>query len=326
MRIAILGAGAWGTALAATFAAQHGVQLWTRSPSDREALAARRESRYLPGCRLPDNVGIAADLSTALAGADLVLIATATSGLRPVAEAAARERPGAAVLWACKGFEEGSPRLPHEIVAAAMPQAAAAGVLSGPSFAAEVARGLPAALVLASRDAPFAGRTAAALNGPRLRIYSSDDLLGVELGGAVKNVIAIAAGISDGLGLGLNARAALITRGLAEMSRLGTAMGGRPATFAGLAGLGDLVLTCTGDLSRNREVGRQLAAGSPLAAILEGLGHVAEGVRSADSVVQLARTHRVDMPIAAAVHAILFRGLKPREAVEALLSRDPKAE
>jgi glycerol-3-phosphate dehydrogenase (NAD(P)+) len=207
-----------------------------------------------------------------------------------------------------------------------MPHARRAGGLSGPSFALEVARGLPTALVFASRDAPFASSAAAALNSPRLRIYSSTDLTGVELGGALKNVIAIAAGISDGLELGRNARAALVTRGLAEISRLGTAMGGQPETFTGLTGLGDLVLTCTGDLSRNREVGVGLARGKTLDAVLAELGHVAEGVHSARAALAHARAHGVEMPITAAVCAVLFEGRPAPDAVRQLLTRDPRRE
>jgi glycerol-3-phosphate dehydrogenase (NAD(P)+) len=326
MKVAILGAGAWGSALAISLASRHATCLWARDPDGCERIRSTRESPYLPGMRLPQSVRIDSDLSSALAGVDLVLVATATAGLRSVAAAVAERSPEASLLWACKGFEAGSPRFPHEIVAEALPRARAVGALSGPSFAVEVAQGLPAALVLASRDGDFAAGVATALNGARLRIYSSEDLVGVELGGAAKNVIAIAAGISDGLGLGLNARAALITRGLAEITRLGLALGGRAATFAGLAGLGDLVLTCTGELSRNREVGRQLAGGRSLPSVLESLGHVAEGVHSAGPVLRLAKSRGVEMPIASAVHAILHEGLEPRLAVESLLSRDPKPE
>src|SRR6185295_17182003 len=238
--------------------------------------------------------------------------------------AAAGAPPG--LLWACKGFVRASGRLAHEVVAAQLPGARRVGVLSGPSFALEVARGLPTALVCASGDAAFAAEAAGALNAPRLRIYSSRDVVGVELGGALKNVIALAAGISDGLALGFNARAALITRGLAEMARLGVAMGGQAETFNGLAGMGDLVLTCTGELSRNRTVGLRLAQGKTLAAVLAELGHVAEGVESARAARDHARSHAVDMPITQAVCAILFEGRDPREAVRQLLTREPRSE
>ena len=323
MRIALLGAGAWGTALAIALAARHEVRLWTRSPADREALRSSRQSRYLPNARLPDAVAIAESVAEAADGGALVLVATSTAGLRP---ACATVPATSSLLWACKGFEQPSGLLPHEIVGAVLPRATRIGALSGPSFAQEVAAGQPTALVVASRDAAFAGEAMAALNQPRLRVYSSNDLVGVELGGAVKNVIAIAAGISDGLALGRNARAALVTRGLAEIVRLGTAWGGRAETFMGLAGLGDLVLTCTGELSRNREVGVRLAAGKPLATILAELGHVAEGVPTAHSVRAHAKRLGVEMPIVDAVCAVLDGRQAPAEAVAQLMSRDPRAE
>lgn len=326
MRIAVLGAGAWGSALAISLAGQHDILLWTRAAGASQALARDRESSYLPGCKLPANVRIERELAGAVAGAELILVATATAGLRPVAEALARISPMPRLLWACKGFESASRRLPHEIVAETLPGAHEVGALSGPSFALEVARGLPTALVLASADAAFASTTAAALNTARLRLYSSGDVKGVELGGAVKNVIAIASGICDGLELGRNARAALVTRGLAEIVRLGVAMGGHAETFMGLAGVGDLVLTCTGDLSRNRDVGLRLARGQGLEQILEELGHVAEGVHSAKAATQYAKSAGVEMPIATAVCQVLFEGLAPRTAVDRLLTRDPRRE
>lgn len=325
MKVAILGAGAWGSALAASFSARHPVRLWARDPAQREALEATRTSRYLPGVRLPDAITLAATPADALHEAQLAIAATPTAALRETLRHASAARE-AAWLWACKGFEASSGALPHEIVAQSLGPGARAAAFSGPSFALEVARGLPAAVVVASSDAAFAASIAAALNGPRLRVYSSDDVIGVELGGAIKNVIAIAAGICDGLALGNNARAALVTRGLAEITRLGTRLGGRPETFAGLTGLGDLVLTCTGDLSRNRQVGLRLAHGESLDRILAGLGHVAEGVSSARATVALAQSQGVDMPICAAVHAVLFDRFPAREAVERLLARDPKSE
>jgi glycerol-3-phosphate dehydrogenase (NAD(P)+) len=229
------------------------------------------------------------------------------------------------LVWLCKGFEQDSAALPHEIVAASGIRAPS-GALSGPSFALEVAKGLPCALTLASADAAFAARAAAQLHGGRLRVYHSDDVVGVEIGGAVKNVLAIAVGICDGLGLGQNARAALITRGLAELARLGVALGGRAETVMGLTGAGDLILTATGDLSRNRRVGLELARGKPLAAIVAELGHVAEGVRSAHATLARAKSCAVEMPIASAVDAVLQGRLTPLQAVELLLARDPKAE
>ena len=326
MRIAILGAGAWGSALAISLSALHEVVLWTRRPEDCERLARERASAYLPECPLPDAVAIESGLAAAVHGRDLAIIATATLGLRPVAENLARSGTTTRLLWACKGFEEATRCLPHEIVAECLPGFTEVGALSGPSFALEVARAQPTALVLASANAGFAKATAAELNSPRLRLYSSTDVRGVELGGAVKNVIAIAAGICDGLSLGRNARAALVTRGLAEIVRLGTAMGGQAETFMGLAGLGDLVLTCTGELSRNREVGVGLAKGLALQQVLAQLGHVAEGVRSAEAVRERARRHGIEMPITEAVCSVLAGSVTPTEAVQRLLTRDPRPE
>jgi glycerol-3-phosphate dehydrogenase (NAD(P)+) len=315
-RLAVLGAGAWGTAIACVLAARHEVTLWARDAAQARAMAnGRRNSRYLPQAEIPAALRITAELP---GDADLMLAATPVAGLRALAASLPAQAP---LVWLCKGFEEGSGELPHQIV-----KQARSGALSGPSFADEVARGLPCALTLASRDAAFAREAAALLHGGRIRVYYSDDLVGVEIGGAVKNVMAIAAGISDGLGLGMNARAALITRGLAEIARLGAALGGRPETFMGLAGAGDLILTATGDLSRNRRVGLELARGRPLADILAGLGHVAEGVRSAKATLELARRQSVDMPVTEAVTAVLEGRLAAAAAAELLLSRDPKPE
>jgi glycerol-3-phosphate dehydrogenase (NAD(P)+) len=318
-RVAVLGAGAWGTAIAGVLAARLDVALWARDPAQAEAIArTRRNERYLPGIELPAALGVTADLPSAVSGARLLLAATPVAGLRELAGKIPAEAP---LVWLCKGFEEGTGLLPHQLVSQKR-----CGALSGPSFAAEVACGLPCALTLASRDAGFAREAAALLHGGRMRVYYSADLVGVEVGGAVKNVMAIAAGISDGLGLGLNARAALITRGLAEIARLGAALGGLAETFYGLAGAGDLILTATGDLSRNRRVGVELARGIPLRQILGDLGHVAEGVRSAREVARIARSKGVDMPVSDAVNAVLEGSLTPAAAVERLLSRDPKQE
>ncbi|HJT61533.1 MAG TPA: NAD(P)H-dependent glycerol-3-phosphate dehydrogenase [Burkholderiales bacterium] len=317
-RVAVLGAGAWGSAIAAVLAARLDVTLWARDPAQAESMARlRRNERYLPGVEIPAAVKVSADFPQ---DADLMLAATPVAGLR---EIVARLSKNAALVWLCKGFEEGTGALPHQVVE---PVLARCGALSGPSFAAEVARGLPCALTLAARDAGFAREAAALLHGGRMRVYYSADLIGVEIGGAVKNVMAIAAGISDGLGLGSNARAALITRGLAEIARLGVAMGGSTETIFGLTGAGDLILTATGDLSRNRRVGLQLARGVPLAKILTDLGHVAEGVHSAREVAKLAQARQVDMPVSVAVNAVLQGKLTPKAAVEQLLSRDPKQE
>ena len=327
MKIAVLGAGAWGSALAISLSSSgHDVSLWARSPADCEHIARSRSSRALPEAQIPDAVRVEPELARALAECDLVIVATATAGLRATVSAIGAIAPAPRLLWACKGFEQGTQALPHEIVAEVLPDATMTGALSGPSFALEVARGQPTAIVLASREADFAADIASRLNSSRLRIYSSGDLVGVELGGAVKNVIAIAAGICDGLSLGRNARAALVTRGLAEIVRLGVALGGQPETFMGLAGLGDLVLTCTGELSRNRDVGLRLAKGQTLAGILDELGHVAEGVQSAASVRDLARARGIDMPITESVCGVLFEGQSPASAVRQLLARDPKPE
>ena len=321
-RVAVLGAGAWGTAIAAVLSARLEVALWARDPAQATTISSsRRNERYLPGIELPGQVRVSAELPVVLQKAALVLAATPVAGLREVLS-----KVKLPLVWLCKGFEEGSGLLPHEIAAQTMGAQARCGALSGPSFAAEVARGLPCALTLASKDAAFAREAAAMLHGGRMRIYYSTDLVGVEVAGAVKNVLAIAAGISDGLGLGLNARAALLTRGLAEMARLGAALGGAPETFFGLAGAGDLILTATGDLSRNRRVGLELAQGRSLADILAHLGHVAEGERSAKEVARLARAKAVDMPVSDAVNAVLDQRLAPAKAVELLLSRDPKQE
>jgi glycerol-3-phosphate dehydrogenase (NAD(P)+) len=326
MRLAILGAGAWGSSLAVTLSRAHAVTLWSRETRSLEVLQRTRESSYLRGIRLPESVSFEPDALKAAGACDLAIVATSTQGMAPTLERVASLGDRVALLWACKGFDPESGRLPHEIVAQALPGCRRMGALSGPSFALEVARGLPAALTIASNDADFAASTAAALNHPPLRIYSSADLVGVELGGALKNVMAIAAGISDGLGLGANARAALVTRGLAEMARLGVRMGGQPETFMGLTGLGDLVLTATGDLSRNRKVGLRLAEGVPLDRILAELGHVAEGVQTARAALALAVRHEVEMPITEAVCAVLFEGLEPMRAVGNLLAREPKRE
>jgi glycerol-3-phosphate dehydrogenase (NAD(P)+) len=326
MKIAVLGAGAWGTAMAITLCSRHEVRLWARDAALIAALgAARVNNRYLPGFPLPAPLELTDRLPAALDRAELMLAAVPTNGLRSALRAA-KAAGAAPVVWLCKGFESGQARLPHEICAEELPAGVPRAVLSGPSFAEEVARGLPAALTLASTDAGFARDAARALHGASLRIYPSEDVTGVEVAGAVKNVMAIAAGVSDGLALGLSARAALITRGLAEMTRLGVALGGRAETFMGLAGAGDLVLTCTGDLSRNRRVGLALARGTPLAQILAGLGHTAEGVHTAHAVAALAARLAIEMPITRAVCRVLDDPAQARTAVQDLLARDQRAE
>src|SRR5450755_634721 len=327
MNITVLGAGAWGTALAVHAAANHPTRLWARDGEQAAQLRAmRRNARYLPTVVLPPALQIGADFAAAIAHGTggVIVIATPMAGLEPLL----RRLPAgldAAVLWLCKGFQDDSGALGHEIARAACP-GARIGVLSGPSFAIEVARGQPTALVAASVDASVRAAAVDAFHDASLRIYTSADPVGVEVGGAVKNVLAIATGIADGLGLGLNARAALVTRGLAELTRLGVALGAQAETFRGLSGLGDLVLTATGDLSRNRRVGLRLAEGLPLARILVELGHVAEGVRSAAVVLRRAHARGVDMPITGAVVAVLDGALKPAEALLQLMGRGARPE
>lgn len=326
MRIAVFGAGAWGTALALAFSRHHDVTLWSRESAEIASMRSDGENRrYLPGIPLPTNLRFSDDLQEA-ARADLHLVVTPLAGLRLTARALQTAAPDTPLLWACKGLEASTAKLPHQIVAEELGPDARCGVLTGPSFAAEVAQGLPAAVTIASDDIEFARYWVQALHNNRLRLYANDDLVGAEVGGAVKNVMAIAAGVADGMGFGLNARAALITRGLAEITRLGVALGGRRDTFMGLAGLGDLVLTCTGDLSRNRRVGLLLAEGKTLPDILEALGHVAEGVSTTREVAALSARLGVDMPITQAVDGVLRGTLSARDAVEQLLARDPKQE
>ncbi len=326
MKIAVLGAGAWGSALAVHFSARHDVALWTRSEAHAQAMAAdRQNARYLPGISFPAALRITHKLDEAIRHAELVLVAVPSGALRGLLDLLAENRLDGPLIWVCKGFEEGTGKLPHEIVAETLPEVPS-GVLSGPSFAIEVAKGLPTAMTLASHHPLITRDIAPRLHGGTLRIYTSDDVVGIELGGAVKNVIAIAAGISDGLGFGHNARAALITRSLAEITRLGLALGGHLETFMGLSGMGDLILTCTGDLSRNRQVGLRLAKGEALQDIIAGLGHVAEGVTTAPEVLRLAERHGVDMPITRAVNRVLYEHVSPRQAVEELLHRNQKAE
>jgi glycerol-3-phosphate dehydrogenase (NAD(P)+) len=327
MRLSVLGAGAWGTALAASWAPHHEVTLWGRNTAELDAMRTSRvNTRYLPGCPLPDALQFKPDFNAVVDAADLIVIAVPTSGLRATLAALAARPRLPPLVWVCKGFEHGSRKLPHQIIAELLPAHTQTAALSGPSFAQEVAQGYPTALTLASHDSELAQHLAEALSAQRLRIYAHDDVIGVELGGALKNVMAIAAGICDGLKLGHNARAALITRGLAEMTRLGVELGGRFETFMGLSGLGDLILTTTGDLSRNRQVGLRLARGQTLDTILAELGHVAEGVSTAPEVAALASELGVDMPITRKVCQMLFEGLPAAEAVDALLNRDIKTE
>ena len=328
-KITILGAGAWGTAVAMALAGRHDVLLWGRNAEAMAAMAASGENSYLPGFPLPPQLRISADFDAAVAHASgehgLLIAACPVAGLRPMLHQL-KDRAIGNLVWLCKGFEGGTGLLPHQIVQEVLGDKIPGGALSGPSFAQEVARGLPCALTIASHSAALRGAVVSALHGGTIRVYASDDLVGVEVGGAVKNVLAIATGVADGLGLGLNARAALITRGLAEITRLGTALGGQTETFMGLTGMGDLILTCTGDLSRNRRVGLGLAQGKALATIVAELGHVAEGVPCAKAVRELAHRMGVDMPITNAVAGVLFDGDLPHVMVQQLLSRDPRAE
>ena len=335
MKIVVLGAGAWGTALAMGAARQtggHAVTLWARDGQQvADMLARRQNARYLPGVDFPAALAVSgADPLVLARAADLVIVATPMAALRSIL--LALRGCTAPVAWLCKGFEAVASAntgsfglLAHEVCAQVAPDLIA-GVLSGPSFAQEVARGQPTALVAASRHASVRDALVAAFHSPSLRVYANDDIVGVEVGGAVKNVLAIATGLCDGLDLGLNARAALITRGLAEMTRLGVALGARPDTFMGLSGMGDLVLTATGDLSRNRRVGLLLAQGQSLQQAVDSLGHVAEGVYCARTVAQRAAGLGVDMPITEAVVALLDGRLAPADAVGRLMGRDPGSE
>lgn len=328
MRIAVLGAGAWGSALAISLSARHQISLWTKDPDHAVEMDSQRINQsFLPGYSLPRSLKITSVLNEALNAVDLALIVVPIAGLRETLRAVAASKIRVPILWGCKGFESETSYLPHQVVEEEYSSSLSfCGVLSGPSFAEEVAQGLPTALTLASKDADFSTKIAAELHSSRLRIYTSQDVIGVETGGAVKNVITIAAGISDGVGFGHNARAALITRGLMEITRLGLGLGGSMETFMGLAGVGDLILTSTGDLSRNRRVGLMLAEGKSLNDILNELGHVAEGVHTAQSVLQLGHQLNIEMPITQAVCSILHEGVSARNAVEVLLNREQKTE
>jgi glycerol-3-phosphate dehydrogenase (NAD(P)+) len=348
MKILVLGAGAWGTALAVNAARavhagtpRHEVTLWARDAALIAAMQAERaNTRYLPGIALPEALALRdggqVSLAQAIGGQDLIILATPVSAARGLLQSL--HQAGVPVAWLSKGFEAPVASLPasaalpapsglmvHEIRAQVAPDLKS-GILSGPSFALEVARCQPTALVAASEHAEVRQALVAAFHNASLRVYANDDIVGVEVGGAVKNVLAIATGLCDGLALGLNARAALITRGLAEMTRLGVALGARTETFTGLSGLGDLVLTATGDLSRNRKVGLLLAQGKSLPEVLTSLGHVAEGVYCARTVVQRAASLGVEMPIAQSVVALLDGKLQPAQAVAALMGRDARAE
>jgi len=330
-KIAVLGAGAWGTALAIHISHQHQVSLWARNAGHVSGMRkARANPLYLGDFKFDDNLQVEDDLGAAIEGADLILSVVPTAGFRDILKALKKLGSTQPVIWAHKGLEPQSAKLPHEVaqeeLGAVFGNNQHWGALSGPSFAAELVRGLPTAVTLAANDANFALEAANLIHGKNLRVYNSTDVVGVSVGGAVKNVMAIAAGISDGMGFGNNARAAMITRGLAEITRFGVALGAKTETFMGLAGAGDLILTCTGQYSRNREVGLQLASGKSLDEVLKGLGHVAEGVNTAREVMRRADSMGIEMPITYEVNQALTRGKSAREAVTDLLSREQKSE
>jgi glycerol-3-phosphate dehydrogenase (NAD(P)+) len=306
---------------------RHPVVLWSRNEAHvAEMASARCNARYLGNYPFNENVSLAGDLELAIRDADLILSVVPTAGFREILRRIRKARPGIPIIWASKGLEGATSQLPHEVVLDELGPDATCGVVSGPSFADELARGLPTAVTLASGDEAFAREASAILHNGNLRVYSSTDVIGVSVGGAVKNVMAIAAGICDGMEFGNNARAALISRGLAEMTRFGVRLGGQRETFMGLAGAGDLILTCTGQYSRNREVGMRLAGGQTLEQILQSLGHVAEGVHTAREVMRRARELQIEMPITCEVDQVLSHGQSPRKALENLLSREQKAE
>lgn len=326
---AVLGAGSWGTALAVHLARTgHPTVLWGRDAAQMAAFAAARcNTRYLAATPFPASLRVESDLAGAVAGADELLLAVPSHGFRECLEQIAPlMRPGMRLAWATKGFELDTGKLPHqvanEVIGVEVPKA----VLSGPTFAREVGLGLPTAMTVASRDDDYALALARGLSGQNFRAYASTDVVGVEVGGATKNVLAIGAGISDGLGFGANTRVALITRGLAEMMRLGVALGAEKDTFMGLAGLGDLVLTCTDDQSRNRRFGLALAAGKSTAEAQREIGQVVEGVLAARAIRDVASKHRVEMPIAEQISRVLYAGLAPRDAVAALMGRAVRSE
>ncbi|MCX7564442.1 NAD(P)-dependent glycerol-3-phosphate dehydrogenase [Xanthomonadaceae bacterium XH05] len=329
LRLAVLGAGSWGTALAAQ-AARNGAAtvLWGRDADAIAAMQATRcNARYLPGIPLPESLQYTADLAHAVGEAELLLIVTPSHAFTDLARTIApMRRPGVGVSWATKGFEHGSGRFLHEVAREAFGDDTPLAVATGPSFAREVAEGLPTALTVHSDDAEFARVVAHVLHGPTFRVYTGNDMLGAELGSAMKNVLAVATGVADGMQLGLNARAGLITRGLNEMRRLNTALGGQPETIMGLAGLGDLVLTCTGDLSRNRRLGLALGQGKTVADAVREIGQVVESVQTVDEVMRLANRHHLDLPISAQVQRVLHGDITPEEGLRWLMAREQKPE
>ncbi|MDO4878664.1 MAG: NAD(P)H-dependent glycerol-3-phosphate dehydrogenase [Neisseria sp.] len=329
MKITVIGAGSWGTALAIHFAL-HGnrVSVWARNREQMAAMQAERENkRYFPGFPLPDNLTAHTDLAEALEGGGLVLMVTSVAGLRDSAQLVKQAGYGRLpVLTACKGFELDTGLLPFQVVREVLPGNDKVGVLSGPSFAQELAKQLPCAVVLASENEQWINGLVRELNTPVMRLYANTDITGAAVGGAVKNVMAIATGLSDGLEYGMNARAALVTRGLAEMTRLAVALGARQKTMMGLAGMGDLILTCTGALSRNRKVGLGLASGKPLHQVLTEIGHVAEGVPTIDEVFNIACRHQIDMPITQTLYELIRNELSAQDVADRLMMRETKTE
>jgi glycerol-3-phosphate dehydrogenase (NAD(P)+) len=327
--IAVLGSGSWGTALAIQFArAGRPTRLWGRNPAQlADMRGARCNRRYLPEARFPDLIEIADTQEAALAGASDVLVAVPSSGFRSLlGELHPKLARDTCVAWATKGFELDSGLLPHQVAQSVLGSSRPMAVLSGPTFAREVGAGLPTAMVVASADETYAMRIADDLASPGFRTYVSTDIAGVEIGGAVKNVIAVGAGLSDGLGFGANMRVALITRGLNEMTRLGVALGARERTFMGLAGLGDLVLTCTDDQSRNRRCGLALARGLSVDEAMREIGQVVEGYHAARVLRAVARRMELDLPVCEGICRILFDGAAARDVVSALMARPPQAE
>jgi len=327
--LVVLGAGSWGTALAIQFARSgRDTIMWGRNTQQLELMdSARVNEKYLPDCPFPETLKLVAGLTEAVTGARDILVAVPSHSFRETLEKLEfLLPPDGRVCWATKGFEENSGKLPHQVAREVLGDDIPVAVLSGPTFAAEVGRGLPTAMSIASTDEAFASDLATSISDETFRAYTTDDMVGVEVGGAVKNILAIGAGISDGLGFGANTRVALITRGIVEMSRLGVALGANQETFLGLAGVGDLMLTCTDNLSRNRRMGLALAAGKTIEEAAEEIGQVVEGVRAAKAVAQVARKHNVDMPIVAELYEVLYENKSPKSAVAALMKRSLKPE
>ncbi|HEZ7810532.1 TPA: NAD(P)-dependent glycerol-3-phosphate dehydrogenase [Neisseria meningitidis] len=329
MKITVIGAGSWGTALALHFS-QHGnrVSLWTRNADQVRQMKEERENKHgLPGFPFPKTLEVCADLADALKDSGLVLIVTSVAGLRSSAELLKQYNAGhLPILAACKGFEQDTGLLTFQVLKEVLPDNKKIGVLSGPSFAQELAKQLPCAVVLASENQEWVEELVPQLNTSVMRLYGSTDVIGVAVGGAVKNVMAIATGLSDGLEYGLNARAALVTRGLAEITRLASAMGAQPKTMMGLAGIGDLILTCTGALSRNRRVGLGLAEGKELHQVLVEIGHVSEGVSTIEEVFNTACKYQIDMPITQTLLQLIRKEMTPQQVVERLMERSARFE